>query len=179
MPNPSLRKEFNNLSGVNVSLCYQCQKCTSGCPVAFAMDILPHRLMRLVHLGQLDRVLRGDTIWVCAQCETCNTRCPNDIDIARVMESLRQTSRREGKAAHKNDHLFNQAFLTSIKQFGRVHELGMISSYTVKSEGLKGFLKQAGMGLSMLAKGKLKLMPHSLRGHRQVKAIFKRAEKKA
>lgn len=158
-------------------MCYQCQKCTSGCPVAFAMDIVPHRLMHFLHLGLLNEVLRSDTIWICASCETCSTRCPNNIDIATVMDTLRQMSLQSGMASQKNARLFNKEFLGSVRQHGRIHELRMITAYTVKSKGLAGFLKQREMGRKLFARGKLKLLPHSLKGNPQVKTIFSRAEK--
>jgi len=48
VPRPSLRKQIEELSGQHISACFQCEKCTNGCPVTFAMDIVPHRLMRLL-----------------------------------------------------------------------------------------------------------------------------------
>jgi len=76
-------EEVNQHSGEKVQLCFQCFKCSLGCPVSFAMDYLPHQLLRMVQMGLKDRVLHSHTIWVCAACETCTTRCPNHIDIAR------------------------------------------------------------------------------------------------
>src|SRR4030042_6002979 len=111
-PNPSFRKEVDQMSGEKVSACFQCEKCTNGCPVSFSMDIVPHRLMRCIHLGLKDQVLRSDTIWVCASCETCTTRCPNGIDIAHVMDTLRQLSKRQGiKPAQYSIPIFHSAFL--------------------------------------------------------------------
>jgi len=180
IPSPSLRKKVEELSGEKISTCYQCEKCTNGCPVTFAMDIVPHKLMRLLHLGLVDEALHSDTIWVCASCETCTTRCPNGIDIAHVMDTLRQLSQRERiKVSQKNTPLFNSEFLSSIRRHGKVHELEMVTIYTLRSEGLAGLLKQArSMGLRMFRKGKLKLLPYSLRPSSQVRNIFKQAEGK-
>ena len=180
VPSPSLRREVEELSGEKLSACYQCEKCTNGCPVTFAMDIVPHKLMRLLLLGLADQVLRSDTIWVCASCETCTTRCPNGINISHVMDTLRQMSQRERiKVSQKNTPLFHSEFLSSIRRHGKVHELEMVTIYTLKSEGLAGFLKQArSMGLRMFRKGKLKLLPYSLRPSSQVRNIFKQVEGK-
>jgi len=180
IPSPSLRKKVEELSGEKISTCYQCEKCTNGCPVTFAMDIVPHKLMRLLHLGLVDEALHSDTIWVCASCETCTTRCPNGIDIAHVMDTLRQLSQRERiKVSQKNTPLFNSEFLSSIRRHGKVHELEMVTIYTLRSEGLAGLLKQArSMGLRMFRKGKLKLLPYSLRPSSQVRNIFKQVEGK-
>lgn len=177
VPKPSLRKRIEELSGQKISACFQCEKCTNGCPVTFAMDIVPHKAIRLLHLGLVNEVLRSDTIWVCASCETCSTRCPNDIDIARIMDTLRQISQREGvKPSQKNFPIFHSAFLSSIRRHGRVHESEMAVNYALRSEGLGGLLKQASIGLAMFTRGKIKLLPPRLRTKSQVKNIFKRAK---
>jgi len=178
VPKPSLRRKIEDLSGQRISACFQCEKCTNGCPVTFAMDIVPHRLMRMLQLGLLDEALRSDTIWVCASCETCTTRCPNDIGIAHVMDTLRQLSQREGiKTAQKNAPIFHSAFLSSLRRHGRVHEPEMAMVYTLRSGGLNGLRKQAGTGVAMFKRGKIKLLPPRVRAGRQVKSIFKKVKK--
>ena len=180
IPHPSFRLEVEKLSGEKVSACFQCEKCTNGCPITFAMDIVPHKLIRSVHLGLKDAVLNSDTIWVCASCETCTTRCPNGIDIAHIMDTLRQLSRREGiPASQKDVPVFHSAFLSSIKRHGRVHEMEMAVEYTLKSAGLGGLMKQAGMGLDMFKKGKLKILPARFQANSQVKRIFRKAAKRS
>jgi len=88
-----LRGEFSakvaELSGQNLRLCYQCGKCSAGCPMAFAMDLLPNQVMRLVQLGLAEDIADCRTIWLCASCLACTVRCPKGVDIARVMEALR------------------------------------------------------------------------------------------
>lgn len=94
----SLRSEFSakvaELSGQNLALCYQCGKCSAGCPMAFAMDLLPNQVMRLVQLGLAEEAAECRTIWLCASCLVCTVRCPKGVDIARVMEALRLLSLR-------------------------------------------------------------------------------------
>jgi len=74
--NPAFLEEVEGGSGVKVSACFQCRKCTNGCPVTFAMDLYPDQVMRYIQLGIREPVLNSSTIWVCASCETCTTRCP-------------------------------------------------------------------------------------------------------
>lgn len=177
IPNSLFRKKIEDLSGEIISACFQCEKCTNGCPVTFAMDIVPHRLMRSIHLGLMSEVLQSDTIWVCASCETCTTRCPNDIDIAHVMDILRQMSNQQGvKDSQKNVPLFHAAFLMSVRWYGRLHEMTMAITFALRSEGFSGLVKQANMGLEMMRKGKIKLLPGRRRGVSQVKNIFRQAE---
>ena len=176
-PSSSFRKQVEEKSGEKVSSCYQCQKCSNGCPLAFAMDIVPHRTMRCIQLGLKDEALKSDTIWICASCETCTTRCPNGIDIAHIMDSLRQISQSEKvEASQKQVPLFHKTFLGSMRRYGRVHEGEMAALYTLRSSGLKGLFDMAGMGIDMLKKGKVKLLPH--RPNKQVRNIFKAAGRK-
>jgi len=177
IPNPKLRKEVEEASGQNISACFQCGKCTNGCPVEFAMDIGPHKLVHLLHYGQVDEVLHSDTIWVCASCETCTTRCPNGIDIARLMDTLRQLSQHQGiKASQYNVPIFHRAFLSSIKMHGKVHETEMALTYSVKDAGWFGLLKLTGLGFGLFLKGKIKLRPSRVRTVKHIRNLFRKAE---
>ncbi len=80
---------LNRVSGQNVYDCYQCGKCTSGCPSADEMDIVPSQTMKFLQLGEVDKVMESNTPWVCLACLICSVRCPKNIDIAAVMEALR------------------------------------------------------------------------------------------
>jgi heterodisulfide reductase subunit C len=77
------------VSGQNLNLCYQCGKCSAGCPMSFAMDLLPNQIMRLVQLGLEEDIANSKTVWLCASCLTCTARCPKGVDLSRVMETLR------------------------------------------------------------------------------------------
>jgi heterodisulfide reductase subunit C2 len=174
------KKEIEKLSGEKISTCFQCQKCTNGCPLTFAMDIAPHQLMHSLQLGLKDEVLNSDTIWVCASCETCTARCPNEIDIAHIMDTLRQLSTKKGvKASQKPAPVFHSAFLSNVKRLGRMHELSMAVDYSLKNEGLKGLVKQTGLGMNMLRKGKMKIIPERLSAGKEVKQIFRESEKES
>ena len=100
------------ISGVDLNLCYQCKKCTSGCPVAKLTESPPSEIMRRLHLGAGDELLDSDIIWACVSCETCSARCPMGIEVAEVMDALRILAI-EKKAAKQegNVPLFNREFL--------------------------------------------------------------------
>jgi heterodisulfide reductase subunit C len=91
-----LLEQVTEISGENIFACYQCGTCSSGCPFIETMDIHPHMVLRTIMFGLTD-VLESNTIWLCASCFMCAERCPRDIDMARVMESLRQIKLRENK----------------------------------------------------------------------------------
>ncbi len=88
-------KKVEELSGENLLACYQCGRCSGGCPSAPFMDLLPNQVVRLAQLGMKEEVLSSKTIWVCASCFTCFVRCPKGVDLAKVMEALRQIQLRQ------------------------------------------------------------------------------------
>ena len=93
----NLVKKIEEISGQNVFSCYQCGKCSGGCPAVAFMELLPNQVMRLLQFGQVERILQSNTHWVCASCFVCSTRCPKGIDIAAIMEALRQVELRKNK----------------------------------------------------------------------------------
>ena len=89
--------KVEKISGQKLLACYQCGKCSAGCPMAAHMDILPNQVIRMAQLGMQQKLLASRTIWTCVSCLTCNSRCPKNIRIAEVIESLRQTALRNGQ----------------------------------------------------------------------------------
>ena len=170
-----LISEIAQASGENVQACYQCQKCSAGCPVAYAMDILPNQVLRHIQYDHNEKVLGSKTIWICASCYACSVRCPNNIYIARIMDSLREIAIRSGiKPGEKDVPIFHSVFLDTIKSKGRIHELSLILQFKTKT---KDFFKDASLGWKMYRKGKIKLFPSKFGGGREIKEIFNSFEK--
>lgn len=159
-------------SGQRIMDCYQCGKCTAGCPAAPSVDLAPRQVMRGIQLGLADDVLDSSMIWICLSCQTCTARCPCQVDIAKVMETLRLMAVREGRARERDVALFHRLFLRSVETSGRLWELGLGAFYNLSSGH-----PLAGLGIlpSLLAKGKLELLPHRTKGAREVKKVFERA----
>ncbi len=171
-PDCAFLEAVESRSGEKVSRCYQCRKCTNGCPLAFAMDLMPNQVIRAVQLGLEDEILGSKTIWVCASCQTCTTRCPNDIDIAHLMDTLRQLSRESDVPAAEDKIVkFHQAFLDSVRRHGRLFELGMVGRYKLSS---RDFFSGAKLGMEMVRKGKLKFLPAGVKGKREIREMFKK-----
>jgi heterodisulfide reductase subunit C2 len=175
MNSNSLLSEVARVSGEKVQACYQCQKCSAGCPVAYAMDILPNQLLRHIQYDHREKVLGSKTIWICASCYACSVRCPNNIDIAKIMDTLREIASRSGiKPGEKDVPVFHSVFLDTIKSKGRIHELSLILQFKMKT---KDFLKDAGLGWKMFRKGKIKILPSRFGGGKEIQEIFNAFEK--
>lgn len=158
-------------AGADVTACYQCGRCSAGCPAAEYFDVKPMQAVRMCCYGQEEALLASRTIWVCAACETCTTRCPNGIDIARMMDLLRNRALALKQGAQEPAvRAFHKAFLRSVRAHGRVFEVGMIANYKVRSGD---FFSDMGLGLRMFLRRKLRLAPARIRDRKEVRAMFK------
>ena len=174
--NKDFIKYVSDESGQPVQQCYQCGKCTAGCPVAFEMDYSPNRIVRMVQLGLKEQVLKSQSIWLCAYCSTCTSRCPRKVDIAKIMDCLRGMSRREGvplEGRAKDISLFYDSFLDTVKDNGKLYELGMMLKFNLKS---KNYLRDADTGLAMFARGKIKFLPMRNENYKDMALLFKRVK---
>ncbi len=158
---------------VDVRQCYQCGRCTAGCPVAYAMDAAPHLIMRGIQMEQREWVFGRNTYWICASCITCSTRCPCEVDIAQVMDGLRELALEEGiRPSERTVKAFHQVFLQWVRLTGRMYEAGLVGLYNVRSGQL---LASADLALPMLTRGKVGLLPRRFAGQDEVNRIFERA----
>jgi heterodisulfide reductase subunit B len=145
-------------TGQNVYLCYQCVKCTSGCPVAEFFDWQPNQVMRALQLGDEDIALRSQTPWLCASCQSCTTRCPQGLDVAAIMEFLtREALARGVKPAVPEVATFNRAFMREIRLWRRAYELGLMGEMKLRTGRLTQDLD---LGIRMLRKRKMPFLPH-------------------
>ena len=169
-----LLRIVEEMSDVDLSLCYQCKKCTSGCPVAKFTQSPPSEILRRLQLGAGNELLESDIVWMCLSCETCYARCPMEIDVASVMDALRALAlEREASIPEGNEPLFNRMFLKTVKTFGRVYDLPMIVAYKL---GARTLMKDTDKFPAMLKKGKMALLPPSGADKQVVKRIFDRAQ---
>ena len=111
-------EEIAKEAGVNLKDCYQCGKCTAGCPLADGMDLMPREVIRFLQLGALDVVLNAKTPWICAQCVVCSSRCPQNVDICSTMRAVRQASKRAGKRPLPEADIFDDEFIANVRAHG-------------------------------------------------------------
>jgi heterodisulfide reductase subunit D len=81
--------------GDNVYVCYQCERCSSGCPTAVAMRYRPAQMMRLAQFGLADRLETDASLWRCLGCDTCTAHCPHNLSVRKLVEVMRQKVIRE------------------------------------------------------------------------------------
>lgn len=166
--------------GAGVQDCYQCGKCTAGCPVAERMDVKPHQMMRLVQLGRTERAIGSEAIWQCISCQTCTSRCPKSVDCAGVIDQLRHLSleRAADSPAQQRTVLFQKAFLRNIRRNGRLNELELVGAFKTSSFlrdlEVPFLFKDVALAPRMSARGKLKLNGAKVRDREVVARIFNR-----
>ncbi len=170
MPDLTFIDRVSELSQQPVQRCYYCLRCSAGCPAAYAMEYTPAQILRMVQLGQKEALLRSSAIWLCIGCETCGTRCPNEIHAGAVIDALRQMALAEGAAVgERTVFKLHEAFLDSIRFWGRLHELTMLLQYKLTSGDLFSDLD---MGLDMFVKGKIHPLPKRIAGIGEIKRLF-------
>jgi heterodisulfide reductase subunit C len=169
--------EVRERSGENVFRCYYCQKCTVGCPTAYAMDYQPAQVLKMIQLGMREPLLKSSAPWLCVGCEACGTRCPNGIRLAPVMDTLKHMALEAGYAPPENTvYALHRAFVNSIKIFGRVHETSMLVEYVLRSKDLVSILRSnIDVAVTLLLKRKIPILPERVKGLDQVKELYKRA----
>jgi len=182
--NPQYLDALEKAGPFRALACFQCRKCTNGCPLTFAMDLMPDEVIRLVVLGEGERVLRSRTLWVCSSCGTCSTRCPNEVRIAELMDHLKETALKEGVPCPEPEVLLlHQSFLKQIKKRGRVFETFLLPSYTLRSglwrkswkEGT--WLRDLILGVKMAQKGRLSWRPHRTADRAGIERAFSERDK--
>ncbi len=157
------------LGGASVAACFQCQKCSSGCPIAGWADVKPHEVVRLAQIGARQELLTSHFIWECTSCGMCRARCPQDVDLPSAIDALRRLSWQENLVSEPAVTTFNVTFLDNVERLGRVHEFALMASFKLKT---RRFLRDMSKLPAMLRKGKLPFLPQMLAGSDERRRLF-------
>ena len=167
-------------AGTSVENCYQCGKCTAGCPLADQMDVTPNQLFRLVQLGEVDKAARCGAIWLCVSCFTCTGRCPQSVECVEIIDALREYAAKHGTAPPDLERviLFQKAFLDNIRRNGRINEVELIAEFKtrgfLKDLSPSFLMKDALLAPKLMQRGKFHLMGEKAKGRELVRRIFAR-----
>jgi len=168
----SLRGEVEKRANISLDKCFQCRKCSIGCPVTSHVKSAPAEIIRRLQLGADEGLLNTDLIWNCLSCATCYARCPNEINFPAVIDALRSLSVERGISPPKgNAPLFNRLFLDTVKNYGRSYDLQTLGLHKLKTRNLKQDLDKLP---AMLGKGKIAILPPSGANRNITKRIFER-----
>ncbi|MDR3566404.1 MAG: 4Fe-4S dicluster domain-containing protein [Syntrophobacteraceae bacterium] len=151
---PSEREFLHHVireSGQNLLECLQCGKCSGGCPITSNEVGGPRRLIAEILSGMKEAALGDPTWWYCVSCGTCATRCPVEINMYKVSTVLCEIAGKEDFAPSEPDiHRFEELFLKSVEEHGRVEELQTAMIFNLRS--WKPF-RDATKGLQLMLKG--------------------------
>ncbi len=182
-------EEVATRSGQNLLACYQCRRCAAGCSVGEETGYeTPDRLIRKILLGDTEGALNSDLAWRCVSCYTCGTRCPNDIQTARINETLKHMSKeRHCEPVLPKVGAFHQSFTESAIRWGRLNEMEFMGLYAMRNglhdvqEGdvksiVTDLFEQAMMALEMVQKKRMHFGFQSSGGRRELKRLMKKAK---
>ncbi len=130
MQNKSDRKkeQILRMSGVNPLKCMRCGKCSGTCPSYDEMEYHPHQFVYMVETGDIDTLLKSDSIYKCLSCMACVDRCPRGVEPAKIVEALRLMAIREKGANHMtsndipalvDEELPQQAIVSAMRKYSK------------------------------------------------------------
>lgn len=158
----AFRHDIEALSGQNANLCFQCSKCSAGCPLADKMDLKPAQVMHSIRLGREEAVLNSKAIWLCLSCETCSARCPQQVEPAAAMAAARVIALKRGiQPSVKEVGIYYRGFVDNMRLNGKIHDAS-VAGITQLLTGQ--FTSSLPMAWKLLTHGRLRPPPLPLGG---------------
>lgn len=99
--NKNLQEQIIRSSGVNVLKCMRCGKCSGTCPSYGEMEYHPHQFVYMVEKGDIEPLLKSESLYRCLTCFACVERCPRGVEPAKIVEAVRLAAVRQ----QGNNHL--------------------------------------------------------------------------
>ena len=121
-----LRDEVQRISGVNPRKCMRCGKCSATCPSYDEMEYHPHQFVYMVETGNIELLLKSDSLYKCLSCFACVDRCPREVEPAKLVEALRLVMERRQGGDHMtpdmipellDDDLPQQAIVSAMRKY--------------------------------------------------------------
>lgn len=89
MNNNQLKAEIVRISGANPAKCMKCGKCTATCPAYDEMEFHPHQFVSMIAEGEIEPLMKSESIYKCLTCFACVERCPRGVEPAKLIEAVR------------------------------------------------------------------------------------------
>jgi heterodisulfide reductase subunit C len=159
----------------HLEMCIQCGTCGGSCPSAADMDHTPRMLFAMLRAGMRDEVLHSNTPWICVSCYHCVVRCPQVVHIPDVMYTLKGMAIKAKLYKDSNAPNFSQTFVGMVETFGRSFELGLATRHYLRHYPLR-LPGMAMMGLGLLTKSRMSIMPKRIKHMEQLTAILEKAK---
>ena len=124
--NELLRDDIIRVSGVNVRKCMKCGKCSGTCPAYDEMEYHPHEFVYMVETGDIEPLLKSESLYKCLTCFACVDRCPRGVEPAKVVEAVRLAVIREqgknrltpdGVGQYLDDEIPQQAIVSAFRKY--------------------------------------------------------------
>ena len=82
-------ERIKEISGANPLKCMKCGKCSATCPAFDEMEFHPHQFVGMVESGDIEPLLKSDSLYKCLSCFACVDRCPRGVEPAKLVEAVR------------------------------------------------------------------------------------------
>jgi heterodisulfide reductase subunit C len=167
-----LDKIYGPPEGEKVKLCIQCGTCSGSCPTSAYMDYTPREIIASLRAGMLERVLKSNTMWMCTSCYSCTVRCPAGIRFTDVMYELKRLAVEHGYYSRFNRApALSKSFMNIVGRYGRSAEAELILRLNLGTNPL-GLLQVAPMGLRMLTRRRMPMLPERIEGRDSLKKML-------
>ena len=126
--NKKLQEQIIRSSGVNVLKCMRCGKCSGTCPSYGEMEYHPHQFIYMVERGEIEPLLKSESLYKCLTCFACVERCPRNVEPAKVVEAVRLAAVRQQGNNHLtpvqipdmlDEDLPQQAIVTAFRKYAK------------------------------------------------------------
>ena len=124
-----LRKEqILRMSGVNPLKCMRCGKCSATCPSYDEMEYHPHQFVYMVETGDIETLMKSESVYKCLSCFACVERCPRGVEPAKIIEAVRLEAIRQKGNNHMtaddipekiNDDIPQQAIMSAMRKYSK------------------------------------------------------------
>ena len=123
-----LKEKVIRASGVNPLKCMRCGKCSGTCPSYDEMEYHPDEFVYMVETGDIETLMKSESVYKCLSCFACVERCPRGVEPAKIIEAVRlEAIRRKGNnhmtaddiPEKINDDIPQQAIMSAMRKYSK------------------------------------------------------------